>query len=846
MGEIMIVTAFFAVLLGAGPLAGAEEAEPSPAAQQTQVVVAGPRYKAGGLQRFFLGSDYRQTWTTPVRVEVLNLATFAGGLTPTKKGGGKQTVSLGFKTSDGREFRFRSVDKDPTATLPEELKDTAADWLVQDQIRASYPVASLVTDGLAEAAGVLYVPHAVYVMPDDERLGEFRKEFKGMLGILEENPEPEAPLPPGFEGATRIIETEDLVKLLDADPRQRVDDRAYLEARLFDILVGDWDRHQGQWEWVTKPGQHGWLPFATDRDMAFADYDGLVLSFVRAGHPSLVLFEKDYPRIAGLAWNSREVDRRFLSGLSRPAFLEAAAALQRAITDQVIAGAVNRLPAEYLKLDGGYLHETLKARRDRLPEAAAEFYELLAREAEVYLTNAAEVVEVDRSERDDSVEVKVSANGADPLFRRRFFEKETSEVRIYAAAGDDRLASRGTGAGGIQVRFVGGPGDDTVDDSQGGRTHFFDHQGQNRLLEGPGTKESNQPYEHPKDRRGYKMLDWGSLTTFMPRLSAGGDIGVLAGAQVQWIDYGFRKHPWASRQTLSAGYAFGVQGFRAEYDGQWQHTNSRKRQGLFARASNVEVVRFYGFGNESTATGSDDFYRSEQRQFLLQPSFRFGIDKVELWVGARAKHQRTNLDPNTFVGTTQPYGVGDFGQVGANVRFDADARNRPIAATTGVHLGLEGNYYPKAWDVVEQFGEVHGELGAHLYVLHLRAGGKKLWGRYPFHEAAFLGGPDTVRGLRRQRYAGDAAAFGNAELRFPLFKFNLLVPGRFGLLGLADVGRVWVEGETSNRWHKAYGGGAWMMFLKPENTLSITAAKDPDATGNDAGWRVYFHAGFAF
>jgi hypothetical protein len=826
-------------------LAAGAAAQDGPAAgAATQVVVAGPRYAAGPLHRFFLGTDYRKTWTAPVRVEVLDLARFAGGLTPTEKGGGKQTVSLAFKAPDGRDFRFRSVDKDPSATLPEELRDTAAEWLVQDQIRASYPVASVVVDGMAEAAGLLYVPHAVYVLPDDPRLGQFRQEFKGRLGILEENPDPDAPLPPGFEGATKIIETEDLVKLLDADPGQRVDERAYLKARLFDILVGDWDRHQGQWEWVARPGRD-WLPFATDRDMAFADYDGLMLSVARASHPVLVVFEREYPRIAGLAWNSREVDRRFLGGVERAAFQEAAGELQRELTDDVIVRAVHRLPPEYLRLDGGYLSDTLKARRDRLPAAAAEFYELLAREAEVHLTDAAEVVDLDRSERGDSVEVRVSTDGR-PTFRRRFLETETGEVRIYARGGDDRLVSRGTGAAGIQVRFVGGPGDDTVDDSRGGRTHFFDHQGQNQLREGPGTKESNKPYEHPKDRRGYLMLDWGSRGQVLPYLSAGGEIGVLAGAQVEWVDYGFRKHPWASRQRLRAGYAFGARGFRAEYDGQWQHTNSRKRQGLFAHASNIEIVRFFGFGNETGAEGTTDFYRSEHRQFLLQPSFRFGLDKVDWWVGPRVQFQQTEPGADTFLGVSRPYGVGDFGQVGLNTRFAIDGRNRPVGATTGARLGLEANYYPKAWSVDEDFGEAHGELSAHLYLLHLRVGGKKVWGRFPFHEAAFLGGPDTVRALRRQRYAGDAAVFGNAELRLPVARFTVLLPIRFGVLALADAGRVWLEGESSEKWHKGFGAGAWLSFLKPENTISITAAKDPDATGLDSGVRVYFQAGFAF
>jgi hypothetical protein len=456
------------------------------------------------------------------------------------------------------------------------------------------------------------------------------------------------------------------------------------------------------------------------------------------------------------------------------------------------------------------------------------------------------VIEVDRAERGDSVEVRVSAGGADPYYRRRFLESETGEVRIYARGGDDRLASQGSGAGGIQVRFIGGAGDDTVDDSRGGRTHFFDHQGQNHLVEGPGTKESNKPYEHPKDRRDYLMVDWGGRTQVMPYVSAGGDIGVLTGAAVEFLDYGFRKHPWASRQVLRAGYAFGVLGFRAEYEGQFQHTNSRKRRGLFARASNIEVVRFHGFGNQTTADEPNDFYKTKFGQYLLQPAFRFGLDKVDLWVGPRVLYQKADAEPDTLLGVEQPYGIGSFGQAGFNVRFIADGRNRTAAATTGAYLGLEGNYYAKAWDVEEDFGEVNGILSGHLRFLHLRVGGKKVWGRYPFHEAAFLGGPDTLRALRRQRYAGDAMAFANSELRVPLFQFQILLPIRFGVLGLADVGRVWLEGESSDRWHKGYGGGVWLMFLRPQNTLTVTAATDPDATGADEGWRVYFHAGFAF
>ena len=97
-----------------------------------------------------------------------------------------------------------------------------------------------------------------------------------------------------------------------------------------------------------------------------------------------------------------------------------------------------------------------------------------------------------------------------------------------------------------------------------------------------------------------------------------------------------------------------------------------------------------------------------------------------------------------------------------------------------------------------------------------------------------------MRGLRVGRYAGDASAYASAELRLALFRFRALVPSRFGIFGLADGGRVWLKGEDSNKIHTGIGGGIWVAFLKPDNTLSLAAAQSEGHT------RIYFNAGFAF
>src|SRR5258705_12267870 len=78
------------------------------APRESVTVVPGAHYRAGSFHRFFFGDRYRGLWTTPIKVPVLDLKTFAGGLKPTERGGGQQTKSLRFTGAEGRPYQFRS------------------------------------------------------------------------------------------------------------------------------------------------------------------------------------------------------------------------------------------------------------------------------------------------------------------------------------------------------------------------------------------------------------------------------------------------------------------------------------------------------------------------------------------------------------------------------------------------------------------------------------------------------------------------------------------------------------------------------------------------------------------
>ena len=76
--------------------------------------------------------------------------------------------------------------------------------------------------------------------------------------------------------------------------------------------------------------------------------------------------------------------------------------------------------------------------------------------------------------------------------------------------------------------------------------------------------------------------------------------GCSSAAGVVRYNFGFRKQPYRlEARALRAGYATGADRFRAEFLGDFRRVNSRVRTSLFLRASGIEVVRFFGFGNET-------------------------------------------------------------------------------------------------------------------------------------------------------------------------------------------------------------------------------------------------------
>src|SRR5258708_2747321 len=140
-------------LVAAGAAAGGEPA-------RTVTIVPGARYHANWLYGVFLGAHWRGAWTTPIEVPVLDLETFDGGLRTDRLAGGLQTKNLHFKSSNGRTWAFRSVDKDPTRALDADTRESLIGALYQHAASCAPPCAALIVAPLLDA--VHHLPQPLY------------------------------------------------------------------------------------------------------------------------------------------------------------------------------------------------------------------------------------------------------------------------------------------------------------------------------------------------------------------------------------------------------------------------------------------------------------------------------------------------------------------------------------------------------------------------------------------------------------------------------------------------------------------------------------------------------------
>jgi hypothetical protein len=855
---------------------------------QVVKVSASKQYHAGAWRKKMLGENYRKEWETEIEVPVLDISSEKGGLKILQRGGGQQTLSLRLEASDVKEYVVRSVEKYPEKAVPEMLRKTFAADLVQDQISASHPYAALVIPKLAEAVGIYHTNPNLVFIPDDSALGIYRKDFANTLAIFEERPADDWVESAFFGNSKKIINTSKVIESLQKDNDNEVDQRFVLKSRLFDMIIGDWDRHDDQWRWATIKDKKGNLfrPIPRDRDQAFFGNEGMIPA-VWSRKWVLPKFEGFGDAIrwpSGLSYNARYFDRSFITELSQDDWMSVARELKHSLTDEAIDSAIHQWPAEIYSIHGEQIIRNLKSRRDHIEQYAKEHYLFLCKETEVVGSDKPETFVINRkANKNLSVKMfKISKDGTrgKKLYDRTFKPDETKEVRIFGQGGTDQFILEGGSENKIKVRLIGGDGHDVLIDSlassaNGKKVFFYDQLGDYTIANHRHVKlkTSVDPAVNEYDRKAfvYDRLAPLVIGNYNP------DDGVFIGGGFIGIVEGFRKQPFKQRHIFLASVAPATRSFNFRYQGKFVEVIGKWNVEVDANLKSPNYVNnFFGWGNQSIFNKKiDDVpginvresihyyrYRFEELRFDAGISRQFGKASIKFGPSfQRIEMEEPKASQTRFISdyanTKQPDLFNQYKSFGGlSWEVGVDLRNHPRFTRRGIYWITNGrsmagiNAKNNFASYESSMAFCHSFRAASRLVFAARIGAGVNTGKYQFYQAQILDGKTELRGFRKTRFYGDQKMYSNFEVRLRLLNFrSYLFPASFGVLAFHDLGRVWYKDDggvdptstsgKSNVWHKSIGGGLWFT---PFNLTVLSTEIGHSKEGN----LFYVRLGFLF
>jgi hypothetical protein len=654
------------------------------------------------------------------------------------------------------------------------------------------------------------------------------------LYVLEQRPDENWETAPNFGNSKKIISTDKLYEKLHEDNKNIIDQEEFIKARLFDMFIGDWGRHEDQWRWAEFENDSLTLykPIPRDRDQAFTKFDGLLVKAAQSvsglGHQQS--FGPNIRNIKTYNFAARNIDRVMTTMITKQQWINAAEELQRTLTDAVISNAVHQMPPEVFKLSGQKIINDLKSRRSHLVEFAEGYYNFLAKEVDITASEKNEYISInDDTQGDVSVviyDLDKDGNKKRILFSRVFKSDETHEVRVYGWSGKDIYDVNLSGASRINVRLIGGIEDDDYRINSKGKLHIYD--GNDEKVSVNGNADLNLSKDSAIHEYKYESFKY-NKTGFTPSLYFSKQHVLYFGLAYSNLKYKWRKYPYASLHEMYVHYSPTQNALRTGYAGAVYKFIGNWHLILNANYDWVSVINFFGVGNETQRQSNNpDFYRIRSESGYLtaglthtigaQGNVTFSpfVQTVKLLNDADRfllkDFLQGNADPDYF--KTKKF-------AGINASLKMQQIDDLVVPTKGYRFTASASYTKNIQspaDFVSTAGELHFYFPlSRKFVLAIKNGIANVSGNPEFYQLNAIGGR-RLRGYRRERFWGNTAYYNNNELQY-LFNFrNVVFSGKAGLMLFADQGRVWLDKERSDVWHYGYGGG---IILAPFSKIYI-------------------------
>ena len=853
--------------------------------QKTASVYSEEEVTKSGLHKYIWGERYRSYYGTKVNAPTVNLDTLFGGLTPTRKGGGHQSKSLQLMNKDGKRYVMRAIRKSATVYLQAmafkdqyiegQFDGTATESLLQDFYTGSHPYAPFVTGDLSDAVNLYHTNPVLYFVPKQNALAGFNTDFGDELYMIEEHVSDGHGNLKSFGNSDKIESTDDLMKKLRKDEKYEVDDVMFLRARLFDMAIGDWDRHTDQWRWAEfkESDKVVYRPIPRDRDQAFSNMgDGALMNIATRIVPPLKLmegFNDDVRNVKGFNFSPFSLDMMLLNETTKKQWEEQVAFIQKNLTDAVMDNAFKAFPEEVQdETTIIEIKRVLKSRLKNLPEIANRYYKALNRTPLVKGTDKDDMFEIERMPNGNTkLTVSRIKNGkkGTVLHQKTYNRDDTKEIWMYGLDDEDVFKVIGEGDNLIKLRLVGGQNNDTYTIENGKKVKMYDYKSKkNEFTTNKGSKNLTDDY-------GTNIYDYAkpknSTNQITPLLGANPDDGFKIGFVNTLTNYGFERNPFSSQHTISGAYYFATSGFDFEYNGEFANVVGTWNLGLNAKYTSPNyAVNFFGFGNSTPNPNIDDednfdldYNRVKLRTLKFAPSlnwrgelgahFKLGISYESIEV-----EETSDRFINTFYVANREDNQEDF--VGVEVIYSYQNKDNEAFPTLGMQTSLQFGYNSNLEEskgfayFIPELGFDYKLVSSGQLVFATNAKAHLIFGDdFEFYQAANLGANNGLRGYRNERFSGKNSFYQSTDLRLNLRKVKTgLLPLNIGIYAGFDYGRIWIDDElvlennlayNSNAWNTSIGGG---VFANAADILTLNIS----AFNSDDGLRLAFKVGFGF
>jgi len=819
------------------------------------IVSAHPSYnRVNKFHRWLFGDNYRKEWAEPVKLPLIVTAKVYGGLNPERFGGGMETKSVRMKDSTGKEWVVRSVEKIPDKLLPANLQGTfAIDW-VDDEYSGQHPYSALVVPPLAEAA---HVPHAhpvIGVLVADARLGSFSSQFAGHLVLLEER-----------EPTGESDNTIKMMKALAEDHNNHIDGEEFLRARMLDLLIGDWDRHEDQWRWtlVKDEKDKTYTAVPRDRDQVFHVVQGFfpIIASQPWLDPVLGNFCGPIPHIKYSLFKSRFLQEYPSGQLNYADWMRVVNQFVRDENDKVLLQAILCLPGTFDARHARLL-AILKERRDNIPAAMSEYYKFIYKTVEIRNSDKDELITITDAPN-NALNIKVnklkeSGKTGDALMDMTYQPDITKEVRLYTSAGNDHIVVNNKTSP-IKLRIVDSIGEKTIDVRQSDtKIKLYALKGNTTIT---GKLDRVSAHESG-DTVNTRFTRTNPYNVWMPLADASinRDDGFLLGLGFRYTGRdGFRKLPYSTMQDVIITHSFETNAYRINYLGQWTAAVGKADFTLKAIVDAPDnTTNFFGEGDNTVLNKTGDYHRFYCARFnfyQLDPALRWHTGKRSTFsFGPSLQLYHLNPADNLGRSVSQQGLITSYdstsytktrAHAGLLASFISNGRNNNILPTAGYYVDIKLQGYTGLNGNSKSFGQLIPELtyyqkidtGA-VFVLSDRVGGGVSVGNTAFYQSLFLGGQGNLLGYLQNRFAGQQMIYNNLQVRIRLANVaGYILPGQLGLTGFYDAGRVWAKGDYSNIWHQGAGGG---LYFAPASLTVLQVLLGHSSEG----WYPYISLNF--